>query len=88
MWKYHSKALILTILSFISRFIPRLGKDWIPKLKVNLRAEAAHIPVIVSMVLPDEAISGFGNKDGVWICKPSLVPGTPKFEHSLYKLSA
>ncbi len=48
------------------------GKDWIPKLKENQRAEAAHIPVIVSTVLPDEAISGFGQKDGVWICKPSL----------------
>lgn len=48
------------------------GKDWISKLKENQRAEAAHVPVIVSTVLPDEAISGFGQKDGVWICKPSL----------------
>jgi len=55
-----------------SKRVQNWGKDWIPKLKVNLRAEAAHIPVIVSVVLPDEAISGLGQKDGVWICKPSL----------------
>jgi hypothetical protein len=55
-----------------SKRVQNWGKDWIPKLKENQRAEAAHIPVIVSAVLPDEAISGFGQKDGVWICKPSL----------------
>jgi hypothetical protein len=45
---------------------------WLGKLKDDLRAEAANIPIIVSAVLPEEAKSGFGQKDGVWICKPAM----------------
>lgn len=45
---------------------------WIVKLKTDLRAEGANVPVIVSSALPDDAAGGFGQKDGVWICKPVL----------------
>jgi hypothetical protein len=48
---------------------------WLGKLKDDLRAEAANIPIIVSAVLPEEAASGFGQKDGVWICRPSMAIG-------------
>jgi hypothetical protein len=41
--------------------------DWIEKLKKDLRAEKANIPVIVSAVLPKEADNEIWHKDGVWI---------------------
>lgn len=43
---------------------------WITKLKSDLLADRSHIPVIVSDTLPDEAKSGLGNKNGVWIASP------------------
>lgn len=46
---------------------------WIGKLKDDLRAEKANIPVIVSHMLPKEAESGMGLKEKVWICSFSLV---------------
>jgi hypothetical protein len=67
-----SSGKICGVILWESKRAQNWGKDWISKLKENQRAEAAHIPVIVSTVLPDEASSGFGQKDGVWICKPSL----------------
>jgi hypothetical protein len=46
---------------------------WIDKLKVDMRADKAHIPAIVSEVLPDEIKTGLGLKDGVWVTSPRLV---------------
>lgn len=46
---------------------------WITKLKEDLRAEKANVPVIVSTVLPKEIESGLGLKDGVWICSFSFI---------------
>lgn len=47
--------------------------SWIAKLKADLRAEGANIPVIVSEVLPAEAQNGLGVKEGVWVVAFSLV---------------
>ncbi len=46
--------------------------EWIVKLNDDLRASKANIPVIVSSVLPKEAESGMGVKDGVWIVNFNL----------------
>ncbi|MFC1710413.1 DUF2130 domain-containing protein, partial [Patescibacteria group bacterium] len=46
--------------------------SWIDKLKDDLRAEKANIPVIVSMVLPKDMDGELGFKDGVWISSFSL----------------
>ncbi|HRN96298.1 MAG TPA: DUF2130 domain-containing protein [Candidatus Levybacteria bacterium] len=46
--------------------------EWITKLNDDLRASKANIPVIVSSVLPKEAESGMGIKDGVWIVNFNL----------------
>jgi hypothetical protein len=46
--------------------------EWTAKLKQDLRAEKAHVPIIVSEALPDEAKSGFGYKDGVLVCSLPL----------------
>lgn len=45
---------------------------WISKLKEDMLHDKAHIPAIVSDTLPDEAKSGMGFKDGVWIASPKL----------------
>ncbi len=42
--------------------------EWIAKLKDDVRATGANIPVIVSSVLPKEAVNGIGFINGVWIC--------------------
>lgn len=47
--------------------------DWISKLKEDLRAEGANIPVIVSEILPKESQSGMGVKEGVWVVSFALV---------------
>lgn len=49
------------------------SSGWIPKLKDDLRREKAHIPVIVTTTLPEEAKTGMGMIDGVWVCSFSLV---------------
>lgn len=46
--------------------------EWLMKLKDDLRAEKADIPVIVSTTLPKEAENGFGLKEGVWVVSYSL----------------
>lgn len=46
--------------------------DWPAKLKEDLRAEGADIGIIVSEILPKEAESGIGMKDGVWVTKLAL----------------
>jgi hypothetical protein len=46
---------------------------WLGKIKADVRREGADIPVIVSDQLPEEASTGFGIKDGVWICKRQLI---------------
>ncbi len=47
-------------------------KSWPSKLKDDLRAEKANIPIIVSSMLPEEARSGFGFVDGVYVVSFSL----------------
>lgn len=46
---------------------------WIGKLKKDIRAGKALFGVIVSLNLPKEAGEGFGVKEGVWVCSPSLI---------------
>lgn len=48
------------------------ASDWIPKLKEDLRNEKANVPIIVSSVLPEEAASGFGIVDGVYVVRHTL----------------
>ncbi len=46
--------------------------SWIAKLKEDMRNDKANIPAIVSETLPEEAKTGMGLKDGVWVCSPKL----------------
>jgi len=49
------------------------ANDWPKKLKEDLRAAKANVGVIVSTVLPDEAKSGLGLVEGVWVVTPLLL---------------
>ena len=44
--------------------------SWIPKLKEDLRAGRANVPIIVTEVLPKQLTGEMGVVDGVWITKP------------------
>lgn len=46
--------------------------EWLSKLKDDVRAEKANIPIIVSTVLPREIKNGLGQKEGVYICSYPL----------------
>lgn len=46
--------------------------EWLVKLKDDLRATKANIPIIVSAVLPKEITGGLGLIDGVWVCTYQL----------------
>ena len=46
---------------------------WVTKLKEDMRNDKANIPAIISETLPEEAKTGMGLKDGVWVCSPKLV---------------
>jgi hypothetical protein len=45
---------------------------WVTKLKNDVLSDKANIPAIISEVLPEEAKSGIGLKDGVWVASPKL----------------
>lgn len=45
--------------------------DWATKLKDDLRASKANIPVIVTSVLPKSIKTGFGFYEGVWVTEPA-----------------
>lgn len=45
--------------------------DWATKLKDDLRASKANIPVIVTSVLPKNIKTGFGFYEGVWVTEPA-----------------
>ena len=45
---------------------------WIPKLKEDLRAEKANIPIIITEAMPKDMDDDIGQVNGVWVCKPAL----------------
>lgn len=45
---------------------------WIGKLKTDLLSDRANIPAVISETVPEEAKTGIGLKDGVWIAIPKL----------------
>ena len=45
---------------------------WTAKLKEDLRAAKANIPVIVTEAMPKEVSQDIGQFDGVWICKLNM----------------
>ena len=58
---------------FESKRTKHFDKNWIEKLKADMRSTAADIGVIVTQALPDQ-VATFGQLDGIWICTFSDVP--------------
>lgn len=52
---------------FESKRTKDFSNDWIDKLKADMRSQGADVAVIVTHALPKD-MTGFGEKDGVWIC--------------------
>jgi hypothetical protein len=46
--------------------------SWATKLKNDLRAEKANIPIIITEVLPKTISEDIGTFDGVWVCRPKM----------------
>lgn len=49
------------------------GGDWTSKLKGDMLKDKANIPALLSEALPEEAKTGIGLKDGVWVGSPKFV---------------
>jgi hypothetical protein len=52
---------------FESKRTKHFEKNWIEKLKADMRSTSADIGVIVTQALPDQ-VPSFGQLDGIWIC--------------------
>ena len=52
---------------FESKRTKHFDKNWIEKLKADMRSTAADVGVIVTQALPDQ-VATFGQVDGIWIC--------------------
>ena len=52
---------------FESKRTKNFEKDWIDKLKADMRTQGADIAVLVTAVMPKDMLQ-FGEKDGIWIC--------------------
>lgn len=52
---------------FESKRTKHFDKNWIEKLKADMRSTAADIGVIVTQAMPDQ-VTTFGQLDGIWIC--------------------
>lgn len=68
------KGTTCGVILWESKRAKAFGGDWTEKLKINLRAEKANIPIIITTVMPKEITGGMGVKDGVWVCTFSLAP--------------
>ncbi|WP_205510743.1 DUF2130 domain-containing protein [Longitalea arenae] len=52
---------------FESKRTKHFDKNWIEKLKADMRSTSADVGVIVTQALPEQ-VPGFGQLDGIWIC--------------------
>jgi hypothetical protein len=57
---------------FESKRTKHFDKNWIEKLKHDMRSTAADIGIIVTQALPEQ-VGTFGQLDGIWICSFSDV---------------
>ena len=64
-----SRGNLCGIILWESKRTKAWSDEWLVKLKEDMRAEKALLPIIVSTVLPKD-ITGFGLKDGVYVCQP------------------
>ena len=71
---------------FESKRTKNFEKDWIDKLKADMRTQGADIAVLVTGVMPKD-MSQFGEKDGIWICSfAEVVPLVMALRSGLLKV--
>lgn len=66
------KGTICGVILWETKRAKSFDGDWPEKLKSDLRAEKANIPIIVSTVMPKDFKSDMGIKEGVWVVSFSL----------------
>lgn len=47
-------------------------EGWVEKLKGDLRAAKANIPIIITEAMPKDTTSEIAQFNGVWVCKPAM----------------
>ncbi len=52
---------------FESKRAKNFSKDWVEKLKADMRSQGADLAVLVTQTMPDD-LPQFGEKEGIWIC--------------------
>lgn len=67
-----SKGTICGIILWESKQTKSWSEGWVSKLKSDLRAEHANIPVIVTTAYSESNWCGLTLHDGVWVCNFSL----------------
>ncbi len=67
-----SKGTICGIILWESKQTKSWSEGWVTKLKTDLRAEHANIPVIVTTAYTENNWCGLTLHDGVWVCNFSL----------------
>ncbi len=73
---------------FESKRTKDFALDWIEKLKADMRSQGADVAVIVTQAFPKD-MTGFGEKDGVWICSFAEVrPVVQMLRDGIIKISA
>ncbi len=67
------QGVVCGIILWESKNAKQWKDDWIYKLKDDTSAVKAHIPAMVSVVLPEESPAGIVCYQGVWVAKPASV---------------
>ncbi len=65
-----SRGTVCGVILWESKQTKTWVDGWLLKLKTDLRAENADIPILITSVYNDPKWSGQTHKDGVWICSP------------------
>lgn len=72
---------------FESKRTKTFNKDWIEKLKSDLRSQQADVAILVTQVYPKE-MSCFGEREGVWICSFSeVIALTHALRHTIIRVA-
>ena len=66
-----AQGVVCGVILWESKNTKHWKNDWLQKLKDDTSAAKAHIPAIVSTVLPEESASGIAFIQGVWVAKPA-----------------
>lgn len=71
---------------FESKRAKDFSNDWIEKLKKDMRGQQADMAILVTQAFP-KGMSGFGEKDGVWLCSfKEVVPIVHLLRDSIFRL--